>query len=214
MKKLGAKLRHTNRSIASVFIGINIFNLVLLNVTDFYLKFHYQFEINTIFHSLALIYFRAIITLISVIFMFLTYNIYIRYQLINERFRYFLSFHWLCKWIFLIYFKISAHSSNWQIWMDQSSQRIMLQLAWAMRWQPITLFAALLNYIRSCRSLFITLIFVMRCSLCWLPSHISRMVFTQCLDNMSLSFQAIRNPSIWPIACFHLCQKVFSVIFF
>lgn len=59
-----------------------------MNLADFSLKFYFQLntDANAVYY-LGQVYFRGIVLLAPMIFIFFTYNIRNRYRLINERFR-------------------------------------------------------------------------------------------------------------------------------
>lgn len=78
---------YKNKSIALMFIFISIIFLLLVNGMEFYIKFQFQFNIMTIFYAVAAVWLRAIWILWTMNFWFLIFNIYIRYRLVNERFR-------------------------------------------------------------------------------------------------------------------------------
>lgn len=76
-----------NQLIAKTMIIITNVFVVIMSLVDFYLKFGYDFSMKIVFYYIGVIWVRAIILLLPAIFMFQSYNIYIRYRLINEYFR-------------------------------------------------------------------------------------------------------------------------------
>lgn len=87
MKRLDAKSKYKSNYIAIVFICFIYINLIGMNATDFYQKFSFKLNIITFFYYLTAIWTRSIMLTMSSIFAFFSFHIYIRYRLINERFR-------------------------------------------------------------------------------------------------------------------------------
>lgn len=87
MRNFGAKLSNKHELIAKAIILTTIICMIIMNVADVYLRFKFKFTIHIIFLYIAIQWLRSIILLFAAIFMYTSYNIFIRYRLINERFR-------------------------------------------------------------------------------------------------------------------------------
>lgn len=86
MKKINATVSsHLLIEFAAIFVTISLMSF--MSVVDYYIQFSFELSILTCFHYLDNFIMGSVIWITLLIFLFFTFNIYKRYDTLNEHLR-------------------------------------------------------------------------------------------------------------------------------